>query len=83
MYDALTLVHVCMQHSVAYNEGSNACDDTAGGKLNLTAVGKLRYPANICITLLQRRYVQRRPNLFDVGPPLYKCYTNVLCLLYF
>ena len=31
---------------------------------------------NICIT-----FVQRRPNIFDVGPTLYKCYTNVLCLL--
>ena len=31
---------------------------------------------NICITFLQRR-----PNVFDVGPTLYKCYTNVLCLL--
>ena len=30
----------------------------------------------ICITFLQRR-----PNVFDVGPTLYKCYTNVLCLL--
>ena len=30
---------------------------------------------NICIT-----FVQRRPNVFDVGPTLYKCYTNVLCL---
>ena len=28
---------------------------------------------NICIT-----FVQRRPNIFDA---LYKCYTNVLCLL--
>ena len=26
-----------------------------------------------CIT-----FVQRRPNVFDVGPTLYKCYTNVL-----
>ena len=26
-------------------------------------------------------FVQRRPNVFDVGPTLYKCYTNVLCLL--
>ena len=25
--------------------------------------------------------IQRRPNVFDVGPTLYKCYTNVLCLL--
>ena len=31
---------------------------------------------NICIP-----FVQRRPNVFDVGPTLYKCYTNVLCLL--
>ena len=31
---------------------------------------------NICIT-----FVQRRPNVFDVGPTLFKCYTNVLCLL--
>ena len=31
---------------------------------------------NICIT-----FVQRRPKVFDVGPTLYNCYTNVLCLL--
>ena len=31
---------------------------------------------NICIT-----FVERRPNVFDVGSTLYKCYTNVLCLL--
>ena len=31
---------------------------------------------NICIT-----FIQRRPNVFDVGPTLHKCYTNVLCLL--
>ena len=31
---------------------------------------------NHCIT-----FVQRQPNVFDVGPPLYKCYTSVLCLL--
>ena len=31
---------------------------------------------NISIT-----FVQRRPNVFDAGPTLYKCYTNVLCLL--
>ena len=37
------------------------------------------YPANTkkhCIT-----FVQRRPNACDVGPALYKCYTNVLCSL--
>ena len=26
-------------------------------------------------------FVQRRPNVFDVGPTLYKCYTTVLYLL--
>ena len=31
---------------------------------------------NICIT-----FVQCRPNVEDVEPTLYKCYTNVLCLL--
>ena len=31
---------------------------------------------NICIT-----FVQRRPNVFDVGSTLYKCHTNILCLL--
>ena len=31
---------------------------------------------NTCIT-----FVQRWPNVFDVGPILYKCYTSVLCLL--
>ena len=31
---------------------------------------------NVCIT-----FEQCRPNVFDVGPTLYKCYTNVLCLL--
>ena len=39
----------------------------------------LRYPGKHkkhCIT-----FIQRRPNVFDVGPTLYKCYTNVWCLL--
>ena len=31
---------------------------------------------SICIT-----FVQRRPNVLDVGLTLYECYTNVLCLL--
>ena len=31
-----------------------------------------RQTRNNCIT-----FVQRRPNVFDVGPTLYKCYTNV------
>ena len=28
---------------------------------------------SICIT-----FIQRRSNVFDVGPTLYKCYTNIL-----
>ena len=31
---------------------------------------------NICIT-----FMQRRPNVEEVETSLYKCYTNVLCLL--
>ena len=31
---------------------------------------------NICIA-----FIQRRSSVFDVGPTLYKCYTNILCLL--
>ena len=31
---------------------------------------------NICVT-----FAPRRPDVFDAGPTLYKCYTNVLCLL--
>ena len=27
------------------------------------------------------QHVQRSPNVFDVGPTLYKFYTNILCLL--
>ena len=26
-------------------------------------------------------FIQRRPNVLDVSPTLYKCYTDVLCLL--
>ena len=28
---------------------------------------------------LNKLFIQRRPNVFDVGPTLYKCSTNVLC----
>ena len=31
---------------------------------------------NMCIT-----FIQHPPSIFDVGPTLYKCYTNVLRLL--
>ena len=38
--------------------------------------GPSQQTQNICIT-----FVQRRPNVFDVSPTLYKCYTNVFRLL--
>ena len=44
--------------------------------LVLCNVAVTQQTENICIT-----FIQRRPNVFDVGRALYKCYTNVLCLL--
>ena len=38
-------------------------------------VSDSQWAQNICIT-----FIQRRPSVFDVGPTLCKCYTNVLCL---
>ena len=37
---------------------------------------KSQQTQNICIG-----FVQDRPNVLNVGSTLYKCYTNVLCLL--
>ena len=34
-------------------------------------VVSVKQTQNICIT-----FIQRRPNVFDAGPTLYKCYTN-------
>ena len=39
-------------------------------------LGATQQTQNIWIT-----FVQRRPSVLDAGPTLYKCYTNVLCLL--
>ena len=41
-----------------------------------TPLSTTQQTQNICIT-----FVQRRPTVFDASPTLYKCYTNVLCLL--
>ena len=56
---------------------------TAGARINHAIIMLMScYDAtsqqtqNICIT-----FIQRRPNVFDVGPTLHKCYTNVLYLL--
>ena len=50
------------------------------GRDNKSFCKGMWYPSeqtqNICII-----FVQRRPNVSDVGSTLYKCYTNVLCLL--
>ena len=43
---------------------------------NAGDVSAAQQTENICIT-----FVQRRPNVEDVGPTLYKCYANVFCLL--
>ena len=40
------------------------------------ALSPAQHAQNICKT-----FVQRRPNVFDAGPTLYKCCTNGLCLL--
>ena len=37
---------------------------------------RVQQTQSICIT-----FVQRRPNVFDVGPTLYKYYKNILCFL--
>ena len=46
-------------------------------------MNQITYCALIASQQTQKNYiafVQRRPNVFDIGPTLYKCYTNVLCL---
>ena len=43
---------------------------------NVTKLNISQRIQNICIT-----FIQRRPNVFDVRPKLYNCYTNVLCFL--
>ena len=45
-------------------------------KLATTLAAKSQQTQNICIT-----FVQRWSSFEDVGPSLYECYTNVLCLL--
>ena len=51
-------------------EGKEYIEEVRGGGL------LSQWTQNICIT-----FVQCWANVEDVGPPLYKCYTNVLCLL--
>ena len=53
---------------IFYNHSHNTRNEKKGCK----------YPSkqSMCIP-----FIQRRPNVFDVGPALYECYTTVLCLL--
>ena len=43
-------------------------------------VKRLSTFSRLCAPSKQKACVQRRPNVYDVSPTLYKCYTNVLCL---
>ena len=36
---------------------------------------------NVCITFIQNIVIQCWNNVEDIGQMLYKCYTNVVCLL--
>ena len=45
-------------------------------RFTIGKVSSTRQTQNIYIT-----YIQRGHNVLDVGPPLYKCYTNVWRLL--
>ena len=82
--------HVCT-HSMKYWLGLNAywpapatlaqhLTDIGSVSLLIAASSIKQYQTskqNMCI----RRFVERRPKVFDDGPTLYKCYRNVLCLL--
>ena len=45
-------------------------------RVRVTNIRTTQLTQNICITI-----IQFWTNVEDVGPTLYKCYTNVLCLL--
>ena len=56
------------------------------GKFDISSLVKLLYLIEAWVATLKTQkncitFIQRRPNVFDAGPTLYKCYTNVLCLL--
>ena len=60
---------------IMYDRGDNVADVGPAISHSLTDIN---FPVtqNIFIT-----FIQRRPNVFDFGAALYKCYINVLCLL--
>ena len=70
------MVYICLYAYVGFMSRPNAHIVT---QMTITGLPKsmpTQQTRHICITI-----VQCRPNVFDVGPTLYKCYTNVLCLL--
>ena len=59
--------------SISTREKIMTCDsENSVDDILRTNVETTQQTQNICIT-----FIQRRPNVFDVGPTLYKCYTNV------
>ena len=75
-------IHFC-QHFLSCRRSNTKRWPNGGCRLVIAASSKQyqtscysQQTQNICIT-----FVQRRCNVFDVGPALYKCYTNVLYLL--
>ena len=61
---------VVLLYNIATPISSCMCFDN---KSLRTTWGTSQQTQNICIP-----FAQRRPNVFDVGPTLHKCYTNVL-----
>ena len=65
-----------------YNEGSSAyfkartCMILKNNLMQFVTISFSQQTQNICIT-----FIQCWTNVEDVGPALYKCYTNVLCFL--
>ena len=66
------------KHFVSLKFGGQSGVRTRDLRLSKQAVNHCttRQTGNICIP-----FIQRRPNVYDAGPTLYKCYTNVSCLL--
>ena len=70
----------CIYLRILWMEWCHACAGAAGIDWGIKVTTKMeglpQQTQNICITI-----VQCWTNVGDAGPTLYKCYTNVLCLL--
>ena len=67
--------YLLLRVELSFNRVSDVRPNIAEADFHFSRVTS-QQAQHICTT-----FVQRRPNIFDVGPTLYKCYTNVLCLL--